>query len=161
MLLLTTPRIPMTTSRTPALVSVATVTTLLLVLGGCLRASSQVAPGDVATVGARPRTIPFENNAKDYVHVYLASDRREWFLGRVERGARVALRIPDECLAPDAGLMRLVVIVGAPTTPQVARDSRAIAFSQPASDLVRQQWTISQGLLTSEWLRGTGVRIAP
>lgn len=95
-------------------------------------------------------------------HVYLVSDQREWFLGRVERGARVALRIPDESLAPDAGLMRLVVIMGAQMTPQVARDPRAaIAFSQPASELVRQQWPISQGLLTSEWLRGAGVRIAP
>jgi hypothetical protein len=124
---------------------------LLLALGGCAPASSQLKAGEPALVALPPRVIPFENTTGDYVRVYLVSEQREWFLGRVERGARVGLRMPAESLAPDAGYMKLVVLVGAPQSYPAAQDPRAaIAFSLPVSQLVRRQWSFSPGLLTAE-----------
>src|SRR5262245_42727742 len=102
----------MTTSHTRTLVSLASVTIALRTLGACVQPSSQLRPDQAPVAVVRHRTVPFENNAKDYVHVYLVGDQRQWYLGRVEQGARVALLLPDETLAPGAGLMRLVVVVG-------------------------------------------------
>jgi hypothetical protein len=140
----------MTTSHTSKLVSVAAVTTLLLAAGGCA-ASSQPGAGQTAPATARHRVVPFENTTRDVVQVYLVSEQREWFLGRVEEGARVALRLPQESLAADAGLMRLVVLMGDQPSQPAAHDPRAvIAFSLPVTQLARQQWTMSPGLLTPE-----------
>ena len=141
----------MTTSRPSTLVSLAAAATVLLALGGCVTPASRAGAGEGSAVAPSPRTVPFENSANDYVHVYLVSEQHQWFLGRVEQGARVDLQIPQASLSPDAGLMRLVVILGAQMTPKADRDRRAsIAVAQPAVDLVRQRWTMSQGMLSSE-----------
>jgi hypothetical protein len=125
----------------------------LLALGGCATASPDGA-GAAVPLAARYRVVPFENTTRDVVQVYLVSDEREWFLGRVEQGARVALRIPQESLASDAGLMRLVVLMGDEPSQPAAHDPRAvIAFSLPVTQLVGQRWTMSPGLLTPEGRR--------
>jgi hypothetical protein len=139
----------MTTPRTRSIVSLATALTLTLALGGCASAPSRLALNDPAPVDGTALAIHFDNGARDYVHVYLVGAKREWLLGRVEPGARTALRIPDEALAEDLGFMRLAVLTGAHVTLRAASDPRAtITIPQPAPGIASQRWTFSQGQLT-------------
>ncbi len=102
----------MTTPRTQSLVSVAAALTIALTVGACARTPSRLASIRPAPTEELPVAITFENAATDYVHVYLVGEKREWFLGRVEIGARTTLRIPDEALAEDVGPVRLAVLEG-------------------------------------------------
>jgi hypothetical protein len=139
----------MTTPRTRSIVSLAAALTLTLALGGCASAPSRLALNDPAPVDGTALAIHFDNGARDYVHVYLVGAKREWLLGRVEPGARTALRIPDEALGEDLGFMRLAVLTGAPVTLRAASDPRAtITIPQPAPGIASQRWTFSQGQLT-------------
>jgi hypothetical protein len=95
-------------------------------------------------------TIRFDNAAHDYVQVYLVGEQREWWLGRVEVGARATLRIPDDALA-EAGPMRLAVLEGLSRTLRVAGDGRAATtLSQPISAIVSRRWTFSQSAASEQ-----------
>jgi hypothetical protein len=139
----------MTTSRTRALVSLATMI-VTVALGAC--AGVARLDGDAPTE-ARPLAIGFENDGRDQVHVYLVGERREWLLGRVEPGSRATLRIPGAALAEPPGFVRLAAISGGRATLRAARDPRAqLTVPQPTSHILSQQWWFAQGQLTSRWL---------
>jgi hypothetical protein len=150
----------MTTPRNRSLVSFAAALTFALTLAGCASAPVRVATDAPASTEELPVSIPFENAARDYVHVYLVGQKREWFLGRVEIGARATLRIPDEALAEDAGPMRLAVLEGQRMTGRVAIDAHATTtMNLPVPSILSQQWTFSETAATAQltWLPRRGV----
>jgi hypothetical protein len=141
----------MTTPRTRSLVSLVAALTVTLALGGCASAPSRTAWDAPAPAGVPPFTVRFDNDARDYVHVYLVGAQRQWLLGRVEPGARATLRIPEEALAEDAGSMRLVALVGGRVTQRPASEARAvITLEQPAAAILSQRWTFSQTTPTGQ-----------
>ena len=134
----------MITPRTRSFVSFAAALTVALALAGCATTLSHSASSGLAPTDELPLAIRFDNAARDYVHVYLVGEKREWYLGRVEIGARATLRIPDDALA-DAGPMRLAVLEGQHRTPRVADDSHAATtFRQPIAAILSHRWTFSQ-----------------
>ena len=135
----------MTTPRIRSLVSLAAALTITLTLGGCASAPSRHARDESASTDGLPLAIRFDNDARDYVHVYLVGEQRQWLLARVAPGARATLRIPEEALAEDAGRMRLAVLAGQRVTLWAPDEARAtITLAQPAAALVTQRWTFSQ-----------------
>jgi hypothetical protein len=133
----------MITPHTRSLVSFAAALTIALALAGCAGTPSHSVSGGLAPSLELPRAIRFDNAARDYVHVYLVGEKREWFLGRVEIGARATLRIPDDALV-DAGPMRLAVLEGQLRTPRVTDDAgAATTLRQPIAAIVSQRWTFS------------------
>jgi hypothetical protein len=134
----------MITSHTRSLVSLATALMVTLALAGCASSPSRPASGGLAPSDELPLAVRFDNAAHDFVHVYLVGEKREWWLGRVEIGARATLRIPEDALA-EAGSMRLAVLEGQRMTPQAAGDARAVTtLKQPIAAIVSQRWTFSQ-----------------
>ena len=129
-----------------ALVSLA----LAMTVGGCVQSASGEPLYRPAATGDESRAIRFENGGRDFVHVYLIGERREWLLGRVEPGAVATLRIPDESLGERDGFVRLAVLTGQRVTLRAARDPRArFTVAQPAAAMLSQRWMFSQGELTS------------
>jgi hypothetical protein len=144
----------MTTARIRALVSLAATMTMTVALGACARAASRPALEGPPPAEAHPLAIRFDNLGREYVHVYLIGERREWLLGRVEAGAIATLRIPAASLANESGRLRLAVIMGGRLTLRAARDPRAqLTIAQPASHILSQEWRFAQGQLTSLALR--------
>jgi hypothetical protein len=144
----------MTTPRRCALVSLAAALTVTLAPGACVGAPSRPLLEEPSPVEARPLAIRFDNDARDYVHVYLIGERRQWLLGRVEPGAIATLRIPEAALDAGSGLVQLAVLTGERVTLQAARDPRArLTIAQPASAILSNQWRFTQGQLTSLKLR--------
>ena len=144
----------MTTPRIRSVVSLAAALSLTLTLGACATASPQLASDAAMHADDAPRTVRFDNAGREYVHVYLISEQREWLLGRVEPGARSSLRIPAEATSEDAGWMQIAVVVGERVTLGARQASRKlITIVQPGTDLFGQRWTFSQtpatGQLTS------------
>lgn len=149
----------MTTQRIRSLVSLAAALAVTLVLGGCASAPSRLASEAPTLSDEVARTVRFDNEARDYVHVYLVGVRQEWLLGRVAPGGRTTLQIPDAALADDAGPLRLAVLAGARATMRAANEIRAATtIAQPATDILSQRWTFSQ-LTATEQL--TARRLAP
>jgi hypothetical protein len=141
----------MSTSRIRSLVSVAAALAVTLTLGGCASASSRLASDGLAASEAAPTVVRFDNLARDYVHVYLIGEKREWLLGRVEAGARKTLRIPESALSESPERVRLAVLVGQRVTLRAASDARLVStLSQPATVLLSQQWTYGQGLANGQ-----------
>jgi hypothetical protein len=139
----------MTTSGQRAFVSIATMI-IPLALGACVRAPSPTVSDPLASTYAGLLTIRFENSARERVDVYLIGEKREWMLGRVEPGALASLRIPEEALAKGSTFVRLAVLAGEPLTLAAARNPRArLTIAQPASSILSQRWSFSQGELTS------------
>ena len=154
----------MTTLRARSLVSLAATLAVAVALGGCASAPSPLAWDEAAPAGAMPVAVRFDNEARDYVHVYLVSPQRQWLLGRVEPGARAMLVVPEAALAEDAGPMQLAVVAGGRVTQRVAGESRAtIAIEQPAAEIASQRWTFSQQPVTGQVAAGqlTALRLAP
>lgn len=134
----------MTTPRTRSLVSFAAALTVALATAGCANTTRRLASGGVRTDELQP-AIRFDNGARDYVHVYLIGEKRQWLLGRVEVGARATLRIPQDALAEDAGLMRLAVLEGQGMTSRAVGEARvATTIRQPMAAILSQRWTFSQ-----------------
>jgi hypothetical protein len=143
----------MTTSRARALVSLATMI-VTVALGACAGAAPRQALDGWALREGPSRTIRFDNDGRDYVHVYLVGERRQWLLGRVEPGAIARLRIPAAALAEHSGTVQLAVIAGGRITLQAARDARVqLTIAQPASHILSQEWRFAGGQLTSLGLR--------
>ena len=139
----------MTTPRTHSLVSLALALTLTCTLGGCASAPSPQASDRPAHADGPPLAIPFDNEAGDYVRVYLVGARRQWLLGRVEPGARATLRIPDDAFAPSEGWVRIAAVVGGGVSTRVANDpAAAIAMAQPAAAILSQRWTFARSVAT-------------
>jgi len=139
----------MTTSGTRVVVSLAAAVTLTLALGACA-AASRSGLDEQEQMAASPLTVRFENEAREHVHVYLVTERREWLLGRVEPGSVATLRVPEASLAENPRSVRLAVLAGAAVTVQAARNPRAaLTIAQPTSALLSQQWMFAQGQLTS------------
>ena len=137
----------MTTPRTRSLVSLAAALTVSLTFSACVSAPSRLARAGSALVDDAPVVIRFDNDARDYVHVYLVGEQREWLLGRVEPGAHATLRLPDAALAEDAGPMRLAVLRGERVTFRAAGEARAATtIAQSAASILAQRWTFSQSL---------------
>ena len=148
----------MTTPRTHAVVSLAVTTTAFrmtaiaitaLTLGACAGAPSHAgveAPAPVEGAEWFPLSIRFDNDAREYVHVYLIGDGRQWLLGRVEPGAVGTLKIPDAALGGKLRFVQLAVIQGGRLTPDAAHDKRAeLTILQPATSILSQQWRFTQG----------------
>ena len=140
----------MTTQRPYTLVSRTAITILTLALAACTGSQSRMATYGPSPIEARALTIRFDNQARDYVHVYLVGQRREWLLGRVEPGAVAALRLPDDVFDSDPGFVRLAVLAGGGVSQAAARDPRAqFTISQDPSLLLTRRWQFAQGQLTS------------
>src|SRR5436190_1346965 len=150
----------MTTPRPYALVSLIAMTILTLSLGACGGSASHTAvyrpaPMESPIESARALTFRFDNQARDHVYVYLVGQRREWLLGRVERGAVATLQLPDDVLDSDPGFVQLAVLTGGGMSLRAARDPRAqLTIAQDPSAIVSQQWRMAQGQLTSLGLAG-------
>jgi hypothetical protein len=141
----------MTTIRSRSLVSLAAALTLTVALGGCAGNPTHRALNDPAPVAAKPATIRFQNEARQYVHVYLVGQNREWLLGRVEPGARTTLRIPADAMTDDTWQMQLAVVAGGRVTMQVASQPGAqVTIAQSAGQLLAQKWTFSQALTNGQ-----------
>lgn len=139
----------MTTPRTRSLVSLAAALSVALTLGACASANvpSRLAWDGPASPDGPPIAVHFVNDARDYVHVYLVGEQREWLLGRVETGARATLRIPEAALAGGTGSLRLAVLAGERVTLRAAAEPRAaISLPQPAAAFLSQRWMFSQAL---------------
>ena len=148
----------MTTPRTRAVVSLAVtatafrmtaITMIALTFGACAGAPSHAAveaPAPVEGAEWFPLSIRFDNDAREYVHVYLIGDGRQWLLGRVEPGAVGTLKIPDAALGGKLRFVQLAVIQGGRLTPDAAHDKRAeLTILQPATSILSQQWRFTQG----------------
>ena len=139
----------MITPPTRALVSLAASFALTILLGACAGATPRAGLEQPAAAEATTPTIQFANDERDYVHVYLIGDKRQWLLGRVEQGAVATLRIPAEALAGETGFMQLAVIAGERVTMQAARAPRAkLTIAQPATAVLSQRWRFAQGEVT-------------
>ncbi len=146
----------MTTPRIRSLVSLAAVISLSAVLGGCASTPSRIAAAAASPLDESPTAIRFDNEARDYVHVYLIGMRREWMLGRVAPGARASLRIPLAALAEDAGTMRLAVLVGQRMTLRASTDARAeVTIPASVQGILTQRWTFSPLLSRGVQLMGS------
>ena len=134
----------MTTIRSRSLVSIAAALTLTRA-AGCAGNSTHGALNDPAVAAARPAAIRFQNEARQYVHVYLVSQNQQWLLGRVEPGARATLRIPVEATSNDTWQMQLAVLAGDRVTMQVASKPLAqFTIAQPTGQLLAQKWIFTQ-----------------
>jgi hypothetical protein len=141
----------MTTPRTGSVVSLAAALALAITLGGCASAGSRSAPDGPAPSAGPSVTIRFDNQAHDYVHVYLVGVRRQWLLGRVEQGAVATLPIPDEALAESSRSMWLAVLAGANPTGRVAADPRAVTtIPEPMATILSQRWTFTSTQATGQ-----------
>ena len=151
----------MTTPCTRAPVSLAVALSLALTLGGCAAASSRLADGEGAASESTASVVPFHNEGRIAVRVYLIDDRHQWMLGRVEAGARALLRIPVDATGENVSWMRIAVTDGGPLGSGTARDGRTVtAETQPLAMILSQQWAFSQtfagGQVTSLQLARAG-----
>jgi len=107
-------------------------------------------PAPVDGVEWFPLSVRFDNDARDYVHVYLIGDGRQWMLGRVEPGAVATLKIPDAAVGARLRFGQLAVIEGGRLTPDAAHDRRAeLTTLQPAASILSQKWRFTQGEIRS------------
>lgn len=133
--------------RVRSLVSLVAVLTVGPTVGACSSAVPRATQVGPLPAGAPSLYMPFDNDGKDYVHVYLVSERRQWLLGRVERGAHTTLRFPADALTEEPGWLRLVVLAGDRVTPRAAaQPGAATATPQPAAEFLSQRWTFKQSL---------------
>jgi hypothetical protein len=98
---------------------------------------------------ARPLSIRFDNEGREYVHVYVVGQKREWLLGRGGPGAGATRRRAEGSVSEESGVVRGVVVAGGATTLDAAHDVRArVTMAQPATVLAAQRWRFAQGQLT-------------
>jgi hypothetical protein len=150
----------MTTLRTRSRVSLAALT-LSMSLAGCAGTTSRLShlearpldgpslPGSVegSAVAEAPAavSIQFDNQGDNAVRVYLVDAKRQWLLGRVERGANASLRIPRAALTDGSGWMRLAIAPGDAAAVR-GGESRAPMATEPVAVIVAQRWTYSRSL---------------
>jgi hypothetical protein len=133
-----------------AFVSIVATMPLTLALGGCVSAAPRPLQSRQVSTVADLLSIRFDNLSRAAVDVYLVGTTRQWILGRVPPGAIVSLRLPDDAFAERAMMVRLAVLPGEKLTFAPGRDPRAfLTVAQPASAILLQRWTFSQGNLMS------------
>ena len=131
-------------------VSIAATLITTLALGACASAASHPVQDRPVASLADLLSIRFDNPSRETVDVYLIGTKREWRLGRVAPGAVASLRLPDEAFAEGSMMVRLAVLAGERVTFDAARDPRAVlTVAQPASTILSQRWTFTQGNLVS------------
>ena len=142
----------MTTPRIHSLVSFAGILTVAFALGGCATGQPRVATNaTVTSAEQQPAVIHFENQAHDYVRVYLVGVRNQWLLGRLEAGQRSTLRIPEEALGDDSRAMWLAVVEGGRASGRVAADPRAVSTTpEHVSRIVSDRWTFTSTAATGQ-----------
>jgi hypothetical protein len=134
----------MTTPYRRAFVSAAAIMTLALALGACFR------PLPPRPTDDRALTFRFDNDGREYVHVYLVGMKRQWLLGRVEPGAIATLKIPVDAIEESAAFVRLAVLTGERVTLEASSHPRAtLTIAQPVTAVLAQSWRFSEGSLTS------------
>jgi hypothetical protein len=139
----------MTTPRSHNVVSLALA--LTLTLGACVGTTPRPVAERPAPTDGRALSIRFDNEAGEFVQVYLVGARREWRLGRVEAGARATLRIPDEALDEREGWTRLVVLAGQRGTVRAADAPRAaLTMAQPTAAMLTQRWTFTRSVAAGQ-----------
>ena len=158
----------MTTPRTHVIVSpvVSVVVSMIVtnVLAACGGGRASLASDDpaAAVANAVSPAIAFDNDAREHVQVYIVSEQRQWYLGRVEAGARRTFRVPDDVVLSSPQRLQLAVMVGQPITPHITGDPRAMfTISQPAARLFSQDWSIAQGQLVSAPIRRARFAVDP
>ena len=155
---MTTPRTRVIVSAVVSVVVSVIVTNVLAACGGGRARLASDDPTAIVTTAVSP-AIAFDNDASEHVQVYVVSDKRQWYLGRVEPGARRTFRVPDDAVLGSPQRLQLAVMVGLPITPQVTGDPRAMfTIAQPAANLFAQDWSVAQGQLISAPVRRQGVR---
>ncbi|MGH7650257.1 MAG: hypothetical protein ACREMS_00290 [Gemmatimonadaceae bacterium] len=123
---------------------------MTLALGACASGPSSEALHRPIATETDLLTIRFDNSSRQTVDVYLIGVNREWMLGRVAPGAVARLRLPDGAFGEGSMMVRLAVLVGERPTFAAARDPRALlTVAEPASEILAQRWTFSQGNLIS------------
>ena len=102
---------------------------------------------DARAAEPAPRVqIQVDNDSRDGIDVYLVSDTREWFVGRVAPGAKTWLPVPERALTWSPGMVRLVALPNGPRSMRALREPRAVvSLSQPAAALIDQRWAFTQG----------------
>lgn len=146
---MTTPRMRVIVS---AVMSAVVSTIVTNVLAACAGGRASLASDDPTAVvaAAVSPSIAFDNDAREHVQVYLVSEYRQWYLGRVEPGARRTLHVPDDAIVASPQRLQLAIMVGQPISPHVSGDPRAMfTIAQPASHLFSQDWSVAQGQLIS------------
>jgi hypothetical protein len=151
----------MTTPHPRAVVSIAATIAITLALGACVPGLSRPAFERPLPTGGGPLTIRFDNDAREYAHVYLVDGQQhQWLLGHVEPWSRVTLRIPPGAFVGSSGFMRLAVVTGERMTPHAALNPRAtFTAAQPAAAIVSQRYLFAQGMLTPLPLGGARIDV--
>lgn len=158
---MTTPRTRVIVSPVLSVIVSLIVTSVLAACGGGRASLASSDPTEVLATAVSP-VIAFDNDAREHVQVYLVSDRRQWYLGRVEPGARRTLRVPDEAVVSSPQRLQLAVMVGQPIAPHVSGDPRAMfTLAQPATTLFSQDWSVAQGQLVSTPIRRARFGVNP
>ena len=140
----------MTTLCRSAFVSIATTIAMTLALSACAGTTSRGVLNQPISTETRLLSIRFDNLSRETVDVYLIGAKQEWMLGRVAPGGAASLRLPDGAFAERSMMMRLAVIAGERMTFAAARDPHAVlTVAEPASAMLSQRWTFSEGNLTS------------
>ena len=158
---MTTPRTRVIVSPVLSVVVSLIVTNVLAACGGGRASLASSDPTAVLATAVSP-AIAFDNDAREHVQVYLVSDKRQWYLGRVEPGARRTLRVPDEAVVSSPQRLQLAVMVGQPIAAHVSGDPRAMfTLAQPATSLFSQDWSVAQGQLVSAPIRRARFGVNP
>ncbi len=123
---------------------------MTLALGACASAPSRPLLDRPISTETGLLSIRFDNSSRETVDVYLIGTKREWMLGRLAPGRVASLRLPDEAFVEGSMMVRLAVLAGERVTLAAARDPRAVlTLAEPASAILSQRWTFSQGSLIS------------
>ncbi|HEX4684984.1 MAG TPA: hypothetical protein VH277_19850 [Gemmatimonadaceae bacterium] len=136
-------------------IAIAGALGITFVLDACARMQSTHADG-VEESDAVRSAITFDNESGAYVDVYLLTEQRQWWLGRVAQGGRATLRLPAAELGETPTFVRLAVLAGRPRSLQVSREPNALfSISQLLSALMSQRWSFSQTESTTARLLST------
>ena len=141
-----------------SLVTLTVTWAATLALVGCAHGPAPVT-WDGAAAAPEGSAVRFVNEAQTYVDVYLVSETRELWLGRVGPGAQTTLRVPAGALDALSGFIRLAVLAGAPMTFQPSHDPRAtFTIAAPPMNVLAQRWTFWRPQMASARLLGAETR---
>lgn len=92
-------------------------------------------------------TVLFRNQSRDRIQVYLAGEKEDWLLGRLESLETAHLRLPESPIATAQKLV-LVVVPDWSRTLEPRRAPRAIlSIKESSSNLPGEEWIFVGGQL--------------
>jgi hypothetical protein len=152
----------MTTRSTPTRLTLLALLALLAAAsaGGCAARLAGTPPASETHAGAAPAAAPrvfrLDNRSFERLDVYVMDETREWYLGRVEPGARALLPLPRDSSFVSRGTARLAVLAGVlPGAAHRLRASRepgaVLTVWQPLTRLLRQEWMFAVGDLMGQF----------